>query len=185
MCGDFNLHVQNQNDRHSTQFLEIIQVNNLQQLTDIPSHKRGGTLDLIINDINSIFPVEDLHVDESFDVSDHYPVMFEVPCELHKTEAVTKTQVRELHNFDLDHFHSELESSGVCNPMIFSQMSFESETELYYNITLESLFNKHCPVKDKTYRSQHVKSKWYNRRLQLMKQNKRLAVKITTNFSEK
>ena len=50
ICGDFNLHVENINDRDSSSFLDIIQMNDMKQLCDKPTQSHGGILDLVISD---------------------------------------------------------------------------------------------------------------------------------------
>ena len=176
ICGDFNLHVENINDRDSSSFLDIIQMNNMKQLSDKPTQSHGGILDLVISDIYSPLPIENVFVDNNCYLSDHCPVSFDIPCELPKEKAVTKTQVQEVYNLDIDDFRTDIQSSDLCNPSVFMQMSSDSAAELY-NTNLKNMFNRHCPTKDKVYRSTHTKSKWFNSNLQTMKRNKRQALR--------
>ena len=85
ICGDFNLHVENTHDRQSLLFLDLIQMNNLTQLIDVPTHSHGGTLDLVISDNFSVLPLENISVDTDFDASDHYPISFDILCEIPNT----------------------------------------------------------------------------------------------------
>ena len=100
----------------------------------------------------------------------------------------------EIDNLNIDNFREDIQSSDLCNPSAFMQISSDQAVELY-NSTLKSIFGKHCPTKDKIYRSNHTKSKWFNGDLQRMKRNRRQAQrrfekhptvqKLITNCSKK
>ena len=52
IMGDFNLHINNAEDADATQFLDLLDALRLSQLIDVPTHRCGNTLDLVI--VNSI-----------------------------------------------------------------------------------------------------------------------------------
>ena len=53
IMGDFNIHVNKENDRNAQKFQEILDTFNLVQHIKEPTHKHGNTLDLLITRKNT------------------------------------------------------------------------------------------------------------------------------------
>ena len=173
IAGDFNFHVEENDDRYSNKFLELIDLHNLKQHVVGKTHKLGGTLDLMLTEDLPNF-VHDVVVDEDFEPSDHFPINFSALCSI-ENESFSKTViVRNVRNLDLDKFREDLQNSSLCDPSQYCNTSLNYTVELYDTV-LSELFNKHCPSEEKHYKAKHSKSRWYNRDLQLLKQNKRRA----------
>ena len=146
----------------------------LRQYVKNVTHKKGGLLDLIINESQNSCSVENVQVDQVFDHSDHYPILFSLPYQLKVKDKKENILVRDMNNFKLEDFCYDLQHSELCKPQHFSSLSADSTVQLY-NSVLTSLFDKHCPLVQKTYKEKQSKSKWFNSDLAILKQNKRRA----------
>ena len=76
LTGDFNFHVDDPSDSAALKFLDLFDLFNLRQHIDVPTHKDGHTLDLIITRSNE---------EPTFDFSVYDPVIsdhFAVHCKL-------------------------------------------------------------------------------------------------------
>ena len=69
IMGDFNLHVNNENDKDSMNFLEMMLTLGLKQNVMFDTHKSGNTLDLIFTETNSTISVKLVYKGEQ--LSDH------------------------------------------------------------------------------------------------------------------
>lgn len=74
ICGDFNIHVESPVDQLANDFNALLDAFDLSQSVQLPTHQRGGTLDLVISRglVVSIKDVFDLAI------SDHSVICFEV-----------------------------------------------------------------------------------------------------------
>lgn len=182
LTGDFNFHIEKESDYYSKSFLELLCMFNMSQLTKEPTHIKGGILDLVINELNLNTVLSSVEVDYSFR-SDHYPVISHIPCEPIKTKPA-KVLVRDYHALDILKFHDDLENCPLSDSSRFKDLTCSSTVELY-NECLWSLIDKHCPLKEKTYREKSQKSKWFNDELDHMKRCRRQAErKLKKNPSE-
>ena len=175
LCGDFNFHVEKTSDYYAKRFIDLLSMYNLQQHVDARTHKKNGTLDLVIDENQAVSSIQDVFVDEVFDLSDHFPVCFTVPCHVEPPSNKSVTvSTRNVHNLNLDDFRNDLRDSDVCCPAKYSHLTSDASVILY-NETLSSLFDKHCPLTEKKYQNRHAKSRWFTKSLSILKRNKRQA----------
>ena len=172
LCGDFNFNVSNNSERYSQRFLELLRSYDLNQNVKDITHKKGGLLDLIINEAQNSCIVENVVVDKVFDSSDHYPILFSIPYKIPIKSEKQQFLVRDLNNLNFEGFCNDLRSSDLAKPEKYNNLSADSVVQLY-NDTLKNIFNKHCPVVQKVYKQTHAKSRCFNNELQTLKQNKR------------
>ena len=112
ITGDFNLHVENNLDKSSQDFLALIDSFNLKQHVCSPTHRAGHILDLLITrDGDQLVTSVSIH-DAAF--SDH----FVVNCALSMEKPLlTKKQIiyRSFENFDIDLFISDTRGPSLIS----------------------------------------------------------------------
>ena len=173
IAGDFNFHIENNQDRYGNKFLELLDMHNLRQHVKGRTHNKGGTLDLILTE-EMCEIIDNVVVDELFEPSDHFPVNFSVLCSIENESSSKRVMVRNVKNININKFSEDLKKSSLCDPSQYCNLPLNSTVKLY-DKTLTDLFNKHCPLEEKHYKDIHSKSRWYNHDLQLLKQNRRQA----------
>ena len=141
ITGDFNFHVDVANDPHAMRFLDLIDAFNLKQHIDVPTHRSGHTLDLIItradDKIAKNFQVHDPVI------SDHFAVhcqlaLFKPPFE--KKEI----SYRKLRSIDKTAFCDDIAKSPL---MTISDFMSTSELVDLYNKELSDILEQHAPLK--------------------------------------
>lgn len=174
LCGDFNINFANMNDANVESFVNLVSSYNLRQMVKIPTHVKGGLLDLIMVDKSICSGKMVVETDQTIH-TDHYPVKLKLPTDypLNQPPVVIR-KVRDLHTIDVVKFKNDLKNENITDPKFVSRLTISESIDLY-NSTLTKLLDVHCPLVDKKYRSNHLKSKWFNDDLQRMKQIKRRA----------
>ena len=111
IMGDFNFHVNEPSrDRLAAKFLDFLDSYNLAQHVTEPTHKRKGTLDLIITRAN-----EDTVLNckvEDPDLSDHYAVHCKLTLDKPTPRRVEKTY-RKLRSVDMEALRRDLTTLTV------------------------------------------------------------------------
>ena len=174
LVGDFNINLNGKHDENVLNFLRSINENNLLQISISQTHIKGGILDLVI--VNKNLHDTGMHIDTDTTFhTDHYPILINLLDKPDlKDENVIIRRVRQLINLETEKFEEDLKLQPVTDLEKYINLSPAELIELY-NSTMEQLVNKHCPLKIKKYRPKHIKSKWYNAKLQRLKQEKRRA----------
>ena len=138
IVGDFNFHVDNTTYPETIKFNKILEMFNLQQHVNGPTHKKGHTIDLIMTRILvGDRLVTNIKIHDPM-LSDHLAVSCMLQLEKPPLERV-EIQYRRLRNIDLDSFNDDLENSN-----------FRNDTELstiidQYEKTLKETLEKHAP----------------------------------------
>lgn len=141
LCGDFNYHVDNVNDKVATEFSHLLESYGLRQHVSSPTHAKGHVLDLVFtretdNLLNNV-SVTDTQI------SDHFWVHGNLA--LHKPEPTPKEiEFRKLKDVDIEAFRKDILSSAIANP------TEENDVEMLvtkYNSVLSELLDKHAPKK--------------------------------------
>ena len=112
ITGDFNLHIDNNLDKSSQDFLALIDSFNLKQHVCSPTHRAGHSLDLLITrDDDQLVTSVSIH-DAAF--SDHFVVKGVLSME---KPLFTKKQIiyRSFKNFDIDLFISNIRGSSLIS----------------------------------------------------------------------
>ena len=86
--GDLNVHVEDTSDIHGARLLDLFQSMDMIQHVTLPTHKEGGTLDLVAT--FSDLAIENLNVDPPNTVSDHSLITCNLP--VRRTTAPTFTR---------------------------------------------------------------------------------------------
>ncbi|XP_068749378.1 uncharacterized protein [Montipora capricornis] len=108
LAGDFNFHVDNNQDCTATRFTQLLDAFNLKQNILLPTHKSGSTLDLIITRADENIASKFIVVDPA--LSDHYMV----GCTLSLTKVPfekKKMGYRRLKSINFDDFRHDVSAS--------------------------------------------------------------------------
>ena len=139
LTGDYNFHVDVEDDPDARAFLDLLASMGLKQHVNVPTHVSGHTLDLMItrehDPVISSVPVADRYL------SDHASVL----CSLNsaKPDCVAKIiHYRQLRAIDFDALRQDVEKSELCT----REYSDLNELTSSYNSTLTSLLDKHAPM---------------------------------------
>lgn len=120
LVGDFNFHVDVQNDHYASRFIDILESLDLKQHVTEPTHVSGHTLDLVITraDATDSF-VHNISVIEQLN-SDHKVICFNV--NFVKPSNVKKTfKTRKLKNFDFEKFDDAIQRPGLLKKTLDSR----------------------------------------------------------------
>ena len=101
LAGDFNLHVNDENDTDASIFIDTIEAMGLEQHVIYPSHKSGNTLDLVFTEIITQIQINYLSCG-SF-LSDHCMVDFinTIPRDETKTKTITYRKLKDINPEDM------------------------------------------------------------------------------------
>ena len=73
ICGDFNFHLDEPEDRPAQRFSDLLDIFNLVQHVKGETHRNGHTLDLIITRSDEASLVSNVHITDPV-ISDHFAV---------------------------------------------------------------------------------------------------------------
>ena len=152
LAGDFNFHVNVASSKEASNFLKLLDSQNLHQHVLTPTHIRGHTLDLLItrsedNLIQAVELVADLP-------SDHSAVISSLRL---KAASPVKKQIqsRSLHKLDIDRFVQSISASQLLTPLDEGSLAMD------YNSTLTKILDEHAPMKTRTI-TERPHSPWYS-----------------------
>lgn len=146
ICGDFNFWPDDpENKPYTSEFLNLIDLYNCQNLITEPTHSAGHALDLIITETSMINTVNDIYIAPVNEIiSDHDLVV----CELtyNKPSPTAKTiKFRNYKRLDQVKFSeslinniTEINLNTCCDNLV-----------LHYNNMFVSLLNEYCPLLEK------------------------------------
>ena len=179
ICGDFNLHMDNQNDRYVKKFIDILEnhdlVNNVKSSTSIGNH----IIDLIIHNKRSEI-TSNIEIEPECTISlTHKLITFQIDTK--KTEIVKKRIIyRNKNNFDAKNFIDE-----CTNEISSINMNCECEKRRNYQEQIcvscytenskdimSSKYNEKCPEIEKIV-TVRERAKWYNIELSEARKQKR------------
>jgi len=143
LTGDFNIHMET-GDSNSAQLLQITDSYGLKQLVKVPTHRCGGTLDLIFDNSNLI--LESSLKTLNCNWSDHLPVTFSTQ-QLEPSRKVDKTiWTRSLKAIDLDALSFDL--IDFISDFTLSH-TFEASCMKFFDGS-KNILDQHAPLKEKT-----------------------------------
>jgi hypothetical protein len=169
ILGDFNVHVNDNNNYDNRKFSEILSTYNLQQHVKVPTHTAGHTLDLLITKCNSKYsltsPTSDFFIlDHSF-ISTHMNII--------KASVVRKTiSYRRIKQINNEVFRLDL--SYICKDLLTCS---PTDLPFQYNTKLREMLNKHAPLNSKRV-STRIKRDWYTAETDVIKKGRRKLEKI-------
>jgi len=112
--GDINIHVQDTADVDARHLHELLTSFDMTQHVDSPTHRLGGTLDLVMTFAD--YQVTELCVDPSGIISDHSLVYCRLPTVADPAPSTARL-VRSWRQVDRDTLRRALEESALCQPI--------------------------------------------------------------------
>ena len=168
---DFNYWVDDPSSKpFSAEFVELLDLSNFENFVSFPTHLSGHKLDLILVPAGSEYVkhVEALPIDS--DMSDHALILFSL--EVMRPHAVRKTiTFRSYRNVDNNSIVNDIEH--ILNVLDVSSQTAEDCT-IWYNIFLNSLENKSCPLISKEILVK-ANAPWYDHTVAVLRRQRRRA----------
>lgn len=155
LVGDFNIHVDQANVNPATDFLRLLESWNLVQHVNIPTHRKGHILDLVISR-SSDATVAIMGTDECVS-SDHACVLFSM--QVQKPVKTRKTiRIRKLKDINPATFAADIR----CSSMNDASFSLDARTPCnHYHDVLTHLLSIHAPEKTITITTK-PNAPWFN-----------------------
>ena len=170
ITGDFNIHVNDQEDRNGKRLLTLLKDFDLKQCVAEPTHTGGYVLDLVI--VRSDCVIDRVQVDPPC-ISDHGLVKYRVPF-FHKQPVYRMIQARSWRTFDLEKFRVDIRNSLICGDLSAYADTPVSELFDIYDRTLRNIFESALPRKDIRIRYQ-ANAPWFDTECRKMRcQTRRL-----------
>ena len=142
MSGDINFHLETM-DANVVTLKNIFESFNLVQHVNLPTHRKGHTLDFILcrDDLPKIstLKVEDVNL------SDHFLISFTANCTAAKTKYKTST-CRNIKSIDIEKFKADVLNSLTTG----SNFTSFGDKISFYNDNLKSLLDSYAPLKTKS-----------------------------------
>ena len=163
----FNFHVDAPSDRDAQRFLRLLETFNLKQHINVPTHRSGHTLDLVITrsdeNVASKFDVYDPSISDHFVVS----CMLSLPKTSFERKEIC---CRKLKSIDMQTFRDEISNSALASPS--SIVDDLEQLTAVYDLTLSSLVDKHAPLKTRIV-TVRPSASWYNENIMTEKRKRR------------
>ncbi|GFR92603.1 ATP-dependent DNA helicase [Elysia marginata] len=167
--GDFNIHVENENDSQAKWLMELFDSLNLEQHIREPTHDGGHTLDLLVTQKNNSFvkfdKVEECHF------SDHKSIHFIISAKKPKPSRKT-LKYRKTKNIDIEAFKRSIVEAEVSKK-IKACASVNEKINVLSN-TISNVLEAHAPQKVKSIVIRQ-NCKWYTDGFRKTKRERRKA----------
>jgi hypothetical protein len=165
LTGDFNVHVDDLEDREAIAFIDILDSADLYQHIQGPTHKAGHTLDLLISR-KTDHPVCKVKLLPG-QPSDHI-ALFAVLDFARPAPSRKRVTYRKLRDINLDQFKDDIRSSQLALSTAFDTSQLAEQ----FNMVLRELLDKHAPEKIKTV-TLRPNAPWYTEEVREAKRVKR------------
>lgn len=169
LAGDVNIHLDDEDDTYTKQFNEIMEMFNLVQHVNFPTHKLGHTIDVVITHADSpiIKNIKPNHID----LSDHYMIQFETKTINPNRKEYVNITYRNIKAIDNEKFRSDIKQ-GWDN--IHTNKLQEKVSS--YNALTSKIVNSHAPQKTKQVKVvSHAP--WFDNEYKITRQRRRKAEK--------
>ena len=176
ICGDFNIHVDEQKSRQAQKFSELLSSYGLHQLVNRPTHNQGHVLDLIITSHKVVCPKSiDINATDSkmFPNCDHFPVKFNLLNT--SANSINEKKIinfRNIKGINRETFTQELADELLC---LQEESSFEKIISLY-NSQCSSVLDTHAPLLTKQIKDRQL-SPWFDGEYKALRTCRRKAEK--------
>lgn len=171
VAGDFNFHVNKNDNLKAKHFLEILDTFNLSQHVTGSTHKNGNTLDLVITPANWD-KMGSCSIGEL--LSDHNCILFDLKISPDVTKS-KKIKYRVTKSIDISKFRKDIAGKLSFSPKRFSCLNYVDKLVNVYNSTQEVL-DKHAPLKTGNV-LQRKPTPWTSAEIKKLKSAKRKAEK--------
>ena len=169
ISGDINLHMDT-DPTYSRKFKEILDTFNLVQHVQLPTHLKGHTLDVIIT-YNNNPDISNIEAKEYNEISHHYLIGFNVNAiPIMKTEKLIC--YRNIKGIDLKKFTDDLQRTNEID-----QLCSFGDNITNYNRNLQTILDKHAPMKSKTIKIS-PNAPWFDGEYDNLRKRRRKAEKV-------
>ena len=170
LTGDFNVHYEKSDKADVISLENLLNSYGLSQFVQGPTHKKGHTLDLLCaNKFEFDFPTIQC---KSVNLSDHYPIFFNIPNNCTNVDLNMKpVSRRNIKSIDIDSFKLNM-CNTLSNMEFCSDMEFEDHFNLFSN-TLLSELDKVAPLQTRTQSAFSVAPPWMDREFKDMRATRR------------
>ena len=165
ITGDFNLHMDCQDDVNAKRFTDILESFDLKQRVCAGTHRNGHTLDLLINKSDDNM-LNNIKVYDP-NISDHSAVM----CDVSIRKPQFRKEVifyRKLRSLDMESFLSDV---ADC-PLVIDPSSDLDHLVQQYDTLLRSIMDKYAPVKRRVVTIRPA-APWYTNEVSVEKSKRR------------
>ena len=139
IAGDINIHVETET-LYSTRFNDMLDLYDLKQHIQEPTHRKGHTLDVVITPNKDSY-LSNVNITE-IDLSDHFLIDFNIICQPNTREMKTITY-RSTKNVDAEKFREEVKERLIALPPTNSFLCKVNS----YNAVLIELVEEYAPLK--------------------------------------
>lgn len=169
ITGDLNIRVDHPDSRDAHRLSEIIDsFDCIQHIPHVPTHRNGGTLDLVIT--KSDDTIQCVSVDPPDIISDHSLISWRLPLLQHPPISADR-KVRSWKNLDRDEFRAALLDSDLCKPD--HQCTTPDEFFCVYNDVLQSLADKFAPLRKVAVTRRQRLAVWHDEECRMLRRHSR------------
>ena len=149
LMGDFNFHFEISDLSEVRELTSITSSHGLSQFVSGPTHRKGHTLDLLFANKNyfQFDPINPI----DFEISDHFPIFFNVPiCPTIKRQTPKQIVFRDFKNVDMSAFSNSLSDDlNSAFEIISDNCSFQELLNVY-DVTVRQILNDVAPEATRT-----------------------------------
>lgn len=178
LCGDLNLHLEQEYLGSTLDFMELIDEMNFIQYVDAPTHVADGILDVVMTKNSLIDSKKSVNISgltvcsNTGTSSDHFLIKFSVSCApLQKKTSWTVIQKRNFAAINMDDLKMDIINSKLCDVNNLGDVDSAVET---YNNELLKILDKHAPFQEKKVKLNND-CKWWNKACQNCRKERRKA----------
>jgi len=164
--GDLNVRFDRPDDPACQQVNDLLLAFDLHQHVDVPTHDRGGTLDVVVTR-NDFLP-DSITVSE-VGFSAHSMVRWTMNLPALTAPAYITRERRSWKQFDVDKFRADLQQSAMVDTSVITAAAdthdcaaTHSSLVALYDKTLTDLLDRHAPVTTKTTRRRPRTDLWFD-----------------------
>ena len=150
LVGDFNYHFEKTSDNTVTRITNLISTYGLSPLIEVPTHRKGHTLDQIFVNTWEL----DVLVKEVVDVniSDHFPICFDLPLSSNTIPQKKNITYRKLRQIDMIDFEQKVIGNLEVALANSTELNFHQHYTVYSNV-ISKVLDEVAPLTTKVVKS--------------------------------
>ena len=155
--GDFNIQMDNEHDHKTKAFKSLLDEFGLKQHVNVPTHKFGHILDLVITD--QAYPnllLANGPLIEGYVESDHVPLRFHISW-MKPAKPSKSIKYRRWKTLNKEAFNADLRAACLTYDLACDTNALVK----FYDNTLNAVLEKHLPLKQKVV-TEHANCPYYN-----------------------
>eukprot|EP00116_Pleurobrachia_bachei_P001543 sb/3461805/ len=182
IVGDLNVHVEKPGEKLTSDFMDLLDDHGFLQRVQGPTHKAGGTLDLVLSRNSECTPgISNIEVIEQPFLPDHCQVNFSLHIGTSNSQQKKRVVGRSLKNLNIDDLVEKILQSDLIGGDFPDDVD---ECVRLYNETLLEFLNEVAPETSKLVPLKG-KPAWYNLSCEMAKRKRRKAERWYKTVLEK